>query len=310
MVQGRDHLPAPRQGVHRLVRRRHRRLRRAHGAAGLHRRARRDGDLAAAVLPVARCATTATTSPLRGRSTRLRHAARLRAPSFARRIGAACASSPSSSSTTPATSTRGSSSRAPAAATPKRDWYVWSDTDQQYARRADHLHRHRDEQLDLGRGAGSSTTGIASSATSPTSTSTTRRSSRPSCGSCASGSTSASTGCASTRCRTSSSAREPTARTCRRPTPSCGSCARTWTSAIPDRMLLAEANQWPPDVAALLRHRRRAGVPHGVPLPAHAAHLDGAAPRGPLPDRRDHGPDAGDPRRTASGRSSCATTTS
>ncbi len=41
----------------------------------------------------------------------------------------------------------------------------------------------------------------------------------------------------------------------------------------PDRVLLAEANQWPEDVVALLRRRRR--VPHGVPLPGDAAHVHG-----------------------------------
>ena len=59
----------------------------------------------------------------------------------------------------------------------------------------------------------------------------------------------------------------------------------------------------------LLRRRRR--VPHGLPLPAHAAPVHGAAHGGPLPDHRH-------PRRrrrtipddAASGRSSCATTTS
>ena len=58
----------------------------------------------------------------------------------------------------------------------------------------------------------------------------------------------------------------------------------------------------------VLRRRRR--VPHGVPLPGDAAHVHGAAPRGRDADPRD-------PRRarrrsptTASGASSCATTTS
>ena len=57
------------------------------------------------------------------------------------------------------------------------------------------------------------------------------------------------------------------------------------------RILLAEANQWPADVRAVLRRRRR--VPHGVPLPADAAHLHGDPPRGAQADRRDPGPDAG-----------------
>ena len=75
-----------------------------------------------------------------------------------------------------------------------------------------------------------------------------------------------------------------------------------------DKLLLAEANQWPEDVRAVLRRRRR--VPHGVPLPADAAHVHGDRAGGPPPDRRDHAADARHPRRTASGRSSCATTTS
>ena len=34
----------------------------------------------------------------------------------------------------------------------KRDFYVWSDTDTQVRRRPDHLHRHRDLELDVGPG--------------------------------------------------------------------------------------------------------------------------------------------------------------
>ena len=60
--------------------------------------------------------------------------------------------------------------------------------------------------------------------------------------------------------------------------------------------------------AAVLRRRRR--VPHGVPLPADAAHLHGAAPGRSAADHRHHGADAGHSRRPASGGCSCATTTS
>ena len=60
--------------------------------------------------------------------------------------------------------------------------------------------------------------------------------------------------------------------------------------------------------APLLRRRRR--VPHGVPLPGHAAHLHGAAPGERRAHRRHHAADARHPARPASGRSSCATTTS
>ena len=84
--------------------------------------------------------------------------------------------------------------------------------------------------------------------TSPTSTTTTPRSQTPCSTSCGSGSTSASTGSGSTPCPTSSSATAPTARTCRRPTRSCGASGRRSTPSYPDRVLLAEANQWPDDV--------------------------------------------------------------
>ena len=42
------------------------------------------------------------------------------------------------------------------------------------------------------------------------------------------------------------------------------------------------------------RHRRRR-VPHGLPLPADAAHLHGGAPGEPVPDLGDPGPDPGHP---------------
>ena len=70
---------------------------------------------------------------------------------------------------------------------------------------------------------------------------------------------------------------------------------RARRATIPDRMLLAEANQWPEDDRAVFRRRRR--MPHGVPLPADAAHVHGDRAGGPAPDHRHHAPDAGDPRR-------------
>ena len=76
----------------------------------------------------------------------------------------------------------------------------------------------------------------------------------------------------------------------------------------PDRVLLAEANQWPADVVAVLRRRRR--VPHGVPLPGHAAHVHGDAPRGRDADLRDPRARRRRSPTTASGACSCATTTS
>ena len=66
-----------------------------------------------------------------------------------------------------------------------------------------------------------------------------------------------------------------------------------------DRMLLAEANQWPEDASRVLRQRRR--VPHGLPLPADAAPVHGSADGGPVPDHRHPAPDAGDPGQDAVG---------
>ena len=76
-------------------------------------------------------------------------------------------------------------------------------------------------------------------------------------------------------------------------------CRKVIEDEYPGRVLLAEANQWPVGRRRVLRRPRgrRRRVPHGVPLPADAAHLHGGAPGEPLPDLGDPGPDAGDPGR-------------
>ncbi len=76
----------------------------------------------------------------------------------------------------------------------------------------------------------------------------------------------------------------------------------------PDRVLLAEANQWPADVVQYFGDRRR--VPDGLPLPGHAADVHGPAPRGGGPDLRGASRTPRRSQRPASGASSCATTTS
>ena len=73
---------------------------------------------------------------------------------------------------------------------PKRDCYVWSDTDDTLPRRPHHLLGHRDARTGRGIRSRRPTTGTASSATSPTSTTTTRPCARRSGRSCGSGSTS------------------------------------------------------------------------------------------------------------------------
>ena len=50
---------------------------------------------------------------------------------------------------------------------------------------------------------------------------------------------------------------------------------RRLDAEYPDKMLLAEANQWPADVSFLFWRRRR--IPHGVSFSAHATHFHGRA---------------------------------
>ena len=111
LVQGRDHLRAARPLVPRQQRRRHRRLPRPDAEARLPAGPRRHGDLAAAVLPVAAARRRLRHRRLHRRPSRRTARSTTSSSSSTRRTGAACASSPSWSSTTPPTSTRGSSAR-------------------------------------------------------------------------------------------------------------------------------------------------------------------------------------------------------
>ena len=79
-------------------------------------------------------------------------------------------------------------------------------------------------------------------------------------------------------------------------------------AAHPDRVLLAEANQMACRRREVLRRGRR--VPHGVSFPGHAAHVHGAASRGRHARVRNPRRHARHPGCPASGASSCATTTS
>ena len=238
----------------RLQRRRHRRLRRADREARLPRRtsaSRRSGCCRSIRR---RCATAATTSPTtRGVHPELRHASRDFKRLLARgppprhprdhRAGA---------STTPRSSTRGSS--APAArrrAVAHRDFYVWSDTPERYERRPHHLPGLRDLELDLG--PGRQRVLLAPLLLAPA-----RPQLRQPRG-------------PARRCFEvvdfwlDAGRRRPAARRravpvrarghqlrepARDPRVPQASCARTSTRKYPNRMLLAEANQWPEDAAA------------------------------------------------------------
>ena len=104
----------------------------AHREARLHRAARRQRDLAAAVLPLADARRRLRHRRLLRYQSRLRHA-RDFATFVPRRTSAGSRSSRSSSSTTPRTSIRGSSgARSAPRDSPKRDFYVWSDTDKRF----------------------------------------------------------------------------------------------------------------------------------------------------------------------------------
>ena len=179
---------------------------------------------------------------------------------------------------------------------------------QRYRGRAHHLHRHRGLELDVGPGRRRRTTGTASSTTSPTSTTTIPRCGKRCWTPCASGSTSGSTGSASTPCRTSTSATGT----------NCENLPETHAFL---RRVRAHIDESHPDTRAagrgepvarrrrrVLRRRRR--VPHGVPLPRHAAHVHGAAARGGAADLSRSSPRRRPSPTTASGACSCATTTS
>ena len=69
----------------------------------------------------------------------------------------------------------------------------------------------------------------------------------------------------------------------------------------PDRMLLAEANQWPEDTQLYFGDTDKPGperrrMPHGLSLPVDAAHVHGAGPGRSLPDHRYFAPDPGNSR--------------
>ena len=141
----------------------------------------------------------------------------------------------------------------------------------------------------------SSTTGTASSTTSPTSTTTTPRSPRRCSTSSASGSTSASTASASTPCPylferdgTNGENLPETHEYLRR-------LRKDGRRRVPRQGAAGRGQPVARRRRRLLRRRRR--VPHVLPLPAHAAHVHGGAAGAALPDHRDPGPDAGDPRR-------------
>ena len=181
LVQGRDRLPAPRQGVLRRHRRRDGGLRGADAEARLHRRPGRHGHLAAAVLPVAAPRRRVRHRRLRAGAPRLRNAARL--PELRARGAPARASRDHRARRQPHLRPAPVVRRVAVFASQPEARLVRVERHRpEVRRRPDHLHRHRDLATGRGTRSPSSTTGIGSSATSRTSTTTTPRSSGRSCG--------------------------------------------------------------------------------------------------------------------------------
>ena len=132
LVQGRHHLRAARQGLLRQQRRRHRRLSRADREARLPAGPGRHLHLAAAVLPVAAARRRLRHRRLPRRPPELRHARRLRG---VRRRGAHAR--PAGHHRAGDEPHLGPAPLVPGGArrsrdSPYRDYYVWSDTDEQY----------------------------------------------------------------------------------------------------------------------------------------------------------------------------------
>ena len=123
-----------------------------------------------------------------------------------------------------------------------------------------------------------------------------------------SGSSWASTACGSTPCRTSTSAKARTARTCPRRTRSCTKLRTHVDEQLPRPHAARRSQPVARGRRRLLRRRRR--MPHELPLPADAAHVHGDRARGSLPDRRHPAARRRRSPTAASGRRSCATTTS
>ena len=195
---------------------------------------------------------------------------------------------------------------------PFGDFYVWSDTDEQLQRRPDHLRRHRDVQLDLRPGARPV---LLAPLLPPPAGPQLRQPGR------AGGDAGGAAVLARPRHRRvparrravpvregGHQLREPA----RRRTHYLKRVRAEVDRLYPDRVLLAEANQWPADVVEYFGDPvdRRRRVPHGVPLPADAAHLHGGRGASRATRSRRSWPRRRRSRRTASGASSCATTTS
>ena len=219
LVQGRHHLPASRQGVLRQQRRRHRRLSGPHREARLHQGPGRQHDLAPALLSLAAARRRLRHRRLSRHPSRLRHPRRL--PALRARGAPARPQDRDRARHQPhlrrASLVPGGA--AGAARLAQARLLRVERHRPEMAGDADHLHRHREVQLDLGPGGeGLLLAPLLLAPARSQLRQPPRRADRDHA-SCATGSTWAWTGCGSTPSPTCASATARTTRTCPRRTP-------------------------------------------------------------------------------------------
>ena len=263
--------------------------------ARLHAGSRRHRDLAAAVLSLAAARRRLRHRRLSRHQSRAYGTLRdFKALHRAPRMSAACGSSPNSSSTTPPTSIPGSSARAPPSpARPARNFYVWTDTDKATRTRAIiFLDTEKSNWTwdEAGQGL------LLAPLLLPSAGSQFRQSAR------ARGRARRDALLARHGRRRPAARRHPLSGRARRheqrepardPRDHQEASAPRSTPTIPTACCSPRPTSGR-RTCALFRRRRR--MPHGVSLPADAAHLHGDRAGGPPPDHRHHAPDAGDPR--------------
>ena len=307
VVQGRHHLSASRQGVRRQQRRRHRRFRRPDREARLSAGPRRHHAVAAAVLSESRQGRRLRHRRLPAHQSRLRHDA-----GFPQLHDGGEAPRPSRHHRARHQPHLGSASLVQAGAAQRARQrcaqLVRLERHRPEIRRhAHHLHRHREIELDLGPGG----QGLLLAPLLLAPAGSQLRQSARALGHGPGDAALARHGRRRLPARRHSLSLRARRHQQREPAgdprdhqtdPARARCLQPGQGAAGRSQPMARGRQ------RLFRRRRR--MPHGLSLPADAAHLHGDRAGGPLPDRRHPAADAGNSARTASGRCSCAITTS
>ena len=304
-----DHLRGPRPRVHRQQRRRHRRLPRPDSRSSTTCRTSASPPSGCCRSTRRRCATTATTSPttprvhpIYGTLDDFQALSRGGAPPRpARHHRAGPQPHVRPAPVVPARPPRPPGS-------PERDFYVWSDTAERYHGRPHHLQGLRALELDLGPGR----QGLLLAPLLLASARSQLRQPRRPGGHPRGRRLLARHGRRRDAARRRALPLRARGHQLREPAGDArlpqGAAARTSTSSIPNRMLLAEANQWPEDAVAYFGDGDECHMAFHFPLMPRM--FMAIQHGGPLPDRRHPRTRRRPSPTTASGRSSCATTTS